>query len=264
NFFPGKLANLGEAVGYPKGDIDPLTATHAELKPYCKRDVEILVKLWEWYFSFLDAHDLGSWGPTLSSQAFQAYRHRFMPYKIWVHNNDSVLAMEREAYKGGRTSVFWRGLRSDGPFYHLDVNSMYPSVMKGNLYPTKWTGFRSRLTVAGLKQAIEAASVVARVRLNTDLPAYPVSSGGHNVYPAGEFDTSLTTPEIRFALGHGHIVKVYDVATYEQAPIFDEYVDLFYKLKAHYKQTDVKPFYLMVKLYLNSLYGKFAQGRIQA
>ena len=261
NFFPGKLANLGEAVGYPKDDVDPLTATQEELKPYCKRDVEILVKLWEWYFEFLEAHDLGSWGPTLSSQAFHAYRHRFMPYSIWMHNNESVLAMEREAYKGGRTSVFWRGLRSDGPFYHLDVNSMYPGVMHGNLYPVKWTGFRSRLTVDGLRRAIRGCSVVARVRLKTDIPVYPVNSGGHNVYPVGEFDTTLTTPEIAFAFERHQIIKVYDVATYEQALIFDDYVDTFYKLKAHYKQTDIKPFYLMVKLYLNSLYGKFAQRK---
>jgi len=87
NFFSGKLAALGETVGFPKLDVDPLTMTEAEGDPYCKRDVEILVKLWEFYYHFLDEHDLGNWGATLPSQAFHAYRHRFMPHKIVIHAN---------------------------------------------------------------------------------------------------------------------------------------------------------------------------------
>jgi len=259
NFFPGSLANLGEAIGFPKDDIDPTTATREEIIPYCKRDVEIMVKAWEWYLGFLDEHDLGNWGVTLPSQAFKAYRHRFMPHEILIHNDPRVLAMEREAYKGGRTSVFYRGTRSDGPFYHLDVNSMYPSVMIDHPYPRKLKHFHHRLTPPELRMMIRNFCVVARVRVKTDIPVFPVSQGGHNVYPVGEFDTTLTTPEVAFGFERGLILKVYEVAQYEQAGIFDDYVRFFYDLKQRYKEEHNRPFYLMVKLYLNSLYGKFGQ-----
>jgi len=62
NFFTGSLASLGAAIGFDKMDVDPLTATEAEADPYCKKDVDILVKLWQEYYTFLDVHDLGRGG----------------------------------------------------------------------------------------------------------------------------------------------------------------------------------------------------------
>ena len=259
NFFTGSLASLGEAIGLHKLDVDPLDMTEAEADPYCKRDVEILVKLWQFYYEFLEVHDLGSWGSTVPSQAFRAYRHRFMPHKIVIHADLDALEIERAAYHGGRTSVFWQGA-SDGEMrYKLDVNSMYPYVMEREQYPAVFYGTRDGLTIEALTKKMERFAVVARVTVNTDIPVYPVKHENHLIYPVGRFDTELSTPEVKFAIEHGHIERVHTVALYEQAPLFGEYVKFFYSLKAHYHETGEGAFYLMCKLYLNALYGKFGQ-----
>ena len=259
NFFSGKLATLGETVGYPKLDVDPLNMTEAEGDPYCKRDVEILVKLWEFYYHFLDDHDLGNWGATLPSQAFHAYRHRFMPHKIVIHANTDALIMEREAYHGGRTSVFWKGASEGRMFYKLDVNSMYPYVMQRESYPTTLYGIREHPKLHEIVLKLKRFAMVARVTLKTDVPVYPLVHKGHLVHPVGRFDTTLTTPEIRYALEHNHLECVHEVALYEHAPIYKAYVEYFYALKVRYKLENNMPFYLMTKLYQNSLYGKAGQ-----
>jgi len=259
NFFQGKLATLGAAIGFPKHDVDPLTAPLELVDPYCKRDVEILVKLWQAYYTFIDEHDLGNWGATLPSQAFKAFRHRFMKHKITIHADEPALEMEREAYHGGRTSAFWTGAANGQQFYKVDVNSMYPYVMAKETYPRQFYGLRGGTDVAGLEKKLKQWLVIARVTIETDEPVYPIMVKGHLVHPVGRFDTVLSTPELRYAIDHGHLERVHEMALYFPAPIFSEYVKFFYGLKDRYRQEGNGTSYLMVKLYLNSLYGKFGQ-----
>jgi len=259
NYFQGTLASLGLALGYPKLDVDPLTATEQEADPYCKRDVEILLKAWQTYYEFLDTHDLGKWGKTLPSQAFNAYRHRFMPKAIHIHDQDETLAIERKAYHGGRTSIFFKGTLSDGPYYYLDVNSMYPYVMEKYSYPRIVHTTKEHATKRQLAQWLKTYLCVADVTVNTDERVYQVRIKNHAVHPIGQFRVTLTTPELKYALRKGHIITVHKVVRYDHAPLFRDYVRFFYALKTQYKGDNQTAFYLMVKLFLNSLYGKFGQ-----
>ena len=259
NYFQGKLANLGDAIGIPKGDVNPLTATEAECDPYCKQDVNIMLKLWQFYYDFLEKHNLGNWGPTLPSQAFHAYRHRFMPHKIVIHGNSEALAMERESYHGGRTSVFFQGVKTGEPFHKLDVNSMYPYIMKEHPFPVRYYAIRTGISLERLREKLNRFDCVARVTLNTDIPVYPVLIANHLIYPVGRFTTTLTTPEVKFALDHNHLEACHRVSLYERAKIFEDYVSEFYRLKVQYTREGNKPFRTLTKLYLNSLYGKFGQ-----
>jgi len=58
-----------------------------------------------------------------------------------------------------------------------------------------------------------------------------------------------------------HLEAVHRLALYRKAPIFREYVDYWYPLKVQYKTEGNALYTRMVKLYLNSLYGKFGQRR---
>jgi len=259
NYFQGKLAVLGAAIGYPKHDVDPLTAPLEKVDPYCKRDVEILVKLWQAYYEFIDQHDLGNWGPTIPSQAFKAFRHRFMNHKITIHADMDALALERRAYHGGRTTAFWQGSRSGETFYKLDVNSMYPFVMASEQYPHQFYALRGSLTIPELRSKLRKWLLVAHVTVNTDEPVYALKTAARLVYPVGRFDTVLTTPELTYALDHEHVEAVHEHALYKGAKIFESYVNYFYPLKNEYRGSGDGAAYLMVKLYLNSLYGKMGQ-----
>jgi len=263
NFFPGALATLGEALGYPKLEVDPLTAPEAEVDPYCRRDCEILQRAWSAYYEFLDEHDLGGWGRTLPSQAFKAFRHRFMRHTVHIHDDPDALEVERSAYHGGRSSVFRQGTFEGGPYYYLDVNSMYPYVMSRYEIPRRFHTLKRDVSLSELRACLRKYACIGEVTLSVDEPVFPVIQRGHAVYPVGTFRTTLSTPELHYLLEHGVVHQVHALARYDAAPFFREYVAYFHPLKAAYRADGNTTFALMVKLYLNGLYGKFGQRASQ-
>lgn len=263
NYFPGALSRWGAAIGVEKMDVNPLTDPIEVVDPYCRRDTEILYILWKRMLDYLDKHDLGCWGPTLPSQAFHAYRHRFMTHPIYIHDNEEVLELEREAYHGGRTSVFYKGQLRDGPYYKLDINSMYPYVMHEHPYPNNLKGVVANMTRRELEAKLKRYSVVVDCEVETEEPVYPIKHKGHLVHPIGRFRTVLTTPEVKYALEKEYLRKVYKAAYYTQEPLFKAYVRFFYGQKVQYADDPGNPYYSFAKLYLNSLYGKFGQRAME-
>jgi len=262
NWWKVSVEALGDMVGYPKLAVDPLSARLDDLIPYCERDVRILYEVWKRWIAFLDEHDLGNFGITISSQALKTYTHRFMPYPIFMHTIDPVIDLERASYRGGRVEPFWIGDWEGEQRYKLDVNSMYPYVMRNNRYPTKlvtrwWKPSKDRIY-----NTLREYLIIAQATLDTDIPAYCMTGKHGAHYPVGEFRTTLTTPELRFALKNGHVQDIGWVAVYEGERIFTEYVNYFYDLKLKYTLERNHPYREMAKYMLNTLYGKFGQRGI--
>jgi hypothetical protein len=263
NLFKGKLAEWGKDLGFPKLQMPDYSAPDSEWWPYCHTDVEIMLRLWAQWFLFLDEHKLGAFKPTLASQAFSAFRHGYMHHSIQIHTVQKAVDLEREGYFGGRTEAFWVGSRADGPFYYVDVNSMYPYVMLTKQYPIRLVGMGESTSISRLSTLLKTRGVIARVSLDVTQPVYPIKSEGKNIYPAGEFTTVLTTPELAYALQRGWITQIDRYATYRIAPIFDSYVTYFYALKQEYGAAGDNLRRNLVKLLLNALYGKFGQRGYQ-
>ena len=259
NWFHCSLKVLGESLGEYKLDADPLTVTGAELSAYCRQDVNILYVAQRTWIQFLDDYDLGNWAMTLPSQALKAFRHRFMNVDLLVHQNDPVTKLERSAYRGGRTSVFWKGVTTGQPFYKVDLNSAYPWAMKHFSSPTRLLFYTDRCSVELLRAWLADRCVVAEVTVQATENCFPVHWRGRNVYPLGKFTTALTTPELNYALARGWIVNVLRAAVYQAEYIFGPYVDHFYGLKSQFGAEHNEPMRYCSKLFLNSLYGKFGQ-----
>lgn len=259
NFFPGTLESLAPLVGLEKLEIDFATVSDEELEVYCRRDVEILLGLWRKWLDFLQIHDLGKWCRTLPSQALGAYRHRFMRHKVLIHDHEAACKLERRAYHGGRVEVLRTGHFEGGPFYKLDVNSMYPYVMRRYPYPAALYRYVEKPTPVYVVQKLKRYRVIADCLVETSNPAFPQSIHGHTCYPVGQFRAVLCTEELRYLLQVGQIHQVYACSYYRGAPLFNEYVDLFYSLKARYDGEDNVAFRVITKGFLNFLYGKFGQ-----
>lgn len=259
NLFAGKLARWGETLGLAKLVMPGREDSQEAWDAYCRRDVEIMVRLWERWFEFLKEHDLGCWRPTIAGQAFGAYRHRFMHHKIWLHDNRAAVELERAAYYGGRSEAFRVGELDVGTVYKLDVNSMYPYVMREYEYPVALKEVIEPADMTDLVKALSKYAVVAEVEIETDEPVYPYHLGRRNVYPIGRFTSTLSTPELNYALEHGHVVGVHKLACYRTRPIFVEFVEYFYGLKVEYDQRGDRLNRSLIKLIMNSLYGKFGQ-----
>jgi len=253
------LKKIGEMLGYPKLDVDPLTAPKEEVKIYCKRDVEILLKFVLYLIHFIEVHDLGNFQETIAKQSFNTFRHRFMNHEIYIHADPVATALERLSYRGGRNEAFYIGEYHDpNGIYYLDVNSMYPYVMKSFEYPIKLIGVVRKPTLEQLKKLMKDYLVIADVLVRVDKPVVGVRKE-KLIFPVGQFRVVLTSPELELVERHGEIIKVYKIAVYEKAPIFKEYVDYFYNLRVKYKQEGNVIMDKFAKIFMNSLYGKFGQ-----
>ncbi|GAI46523.1 unnamed protein product, partial [marine sediment metagenome] len=153
---------------------------------------------------------------------------------------------------------FYLGELNSENYSIVDVNSLYPFVMRSNSYPVKYVTQTKGITTGALRYYLKDKSVIAKVLIDTDEPAYAVRRE-RTIFPVGRFWVTLTTPELKYAFQHNHIVKVEQAVIYEQADIFSSYVDRFYKLRQEFRSAGVAEYVELCKKFLNSLYGKFGQ-----
>jgi len=258
NWFKEALAVTGERIGIPKLKIDFNTCTKEELSVYCRNDVLIEIENFLLFIRFLEGNTISRLCYTKASTAMAAYLFRHYHTSIYIHNNAEAIKLERESYKGGRCECFYIGDLGHEPFYILDVNSLYPYVMCSNMYPVKYKSLLHSVRVSDLHDLVSLFSVVAKVQINTDEPVYAVKDK-RTIFPIGTFETTLCTPELKYALEHNHIKRVIDCVVYEQAEIFSSYVKTMYALRRDFISADVKEYDILCKDLLNSLYGKFGQ-----
>jgi len=106
NIVPYSVQKIGEWLGKPKIKIDFDTCTKAELKRYCKVDVDIIKDFILRWIEFSMRTKMGTFCHTSSAQAFAAFRSRFMKDKIYIHHNKDIIELERNAYFGGRNECY--------------------------------------------------------------------------------------------------------------------------------------------------------------
>lgn len=259
NYWRTTLATLGAEFGIAKMTIDFKTATQSKLSVYCHRDVEILVRVWDYWLRFLDKHDLGDFAITIAGQALRAFRHRFMHDEIGIHNRKDAIRLERESYKGGRCEVWKVGKFTEGPYYKLDINGLYAYVMRKYPTPRKLVKVLVNVNPDYLVKLLEEYQVIADVLLETDEPYYALHLNGFNVFPVGQFRATLTTWETINALEKGHLRGIGEVAIYTPESLFKSFIDYFTPLRQKYKAAGDMARSRMCKDLRNSLYGKFGQ-----
>jgi len=261
NWLEGSVRQWGEMIGLPKLEVDFETSTSDEMCIYCHRDAEITGTVFLEYLNFIRSRDLGGFAVTIGSQALRAYRHRFMEAKILHYDEPQVNEIIRSSYFGGRTECFQIGEIKGRQVVKVDVNSMYPHVMKDNLYPTVFRQWVKDPDLFFLKARLERFSCISHCRVNTTSPAYAFWDGQRLLFPVGRFDAYLCSGSLSYALAHAHIEKVHDALFFEQARLFDSYVDYFYPLKQDFKDSGNRVWEKTVKMFLNQLYGKFGEKR---
>ena len=258
NLWRVPLEKIGEHVGLPKLTMPDPAASREDWDAYGKRDTEIIMEACLNWWRFIRDNDLGGFAPTLAGQAFTAYRHRFMPVKIFCDDKPKALELARQAYLGGRVECFRLG-EYEGRFYHLDVNSMYPSVMAAETYPVSLVGVYSRGTPEQLGDWLDRYRIIADVTITTRTPCYPQVLGGRLCFPTGRLRVQLSSPELEYALAHDHLKQIHAMAIYKAARPFRDFVEFFYaeRLAAAARGDDASKWF--IRILLNSLYGKFGQ-----
>jgi DNA polymerase family B len=258
NWWRMPLAAIGDSLDLPKLKMPGPKAGRRAWDIYARNDVEIIRRAVREWLAFLQAYDLGNFGPTLASQAIRAFRHRFMDHKILIDDDIEALQLARDALHGGRTEAFRIG-RINGPVYCLDVNSMYPAVMADGEFPTVLRLHARNPTHEELNRWLESYCVVARVCLTTSRRRYAAVANDKLLFPIGRLRLALTTPDLRDAIAHGEVESIDEASVYERAPIFSRFVREIYALRQDAMGKGERVRVWLLKILLNSLYGKFAQ-----
>lgn len=286
NYFRMSLKALGESIGSYKlempvkpGTFDDSvekwlsdstefqgmpdwTVSLETWEEYNKQDVQILIDAMRQYMDFIKLHDLGPFQMTQASQSFTAYRHRFMQKEsVLIDDDEKALATARKAYSGGRVEAYAKVHIEGETTYKLDINSMYPFVMQAKTFPSVLRSHWKNVSIEEYETKIRPNyKACAYVKVDTDEPVYPKRMDGKLVFPVGRFFTYLSTPEIDYALDHGHLKEFIHVAFYQHAPLFKSFVDYFYTLRLAAKKRGDEKESFFLKILMNSLYGKFGQN----
>lgn len=204
---------------------------------------------------------------TIASTAMNLYRRRYIPFTIYKESIECK-EMIYKAYYGGRTEAFQRGkLGHYGDiFYYYDFNSLYPSCML-NKYPLPSSARYTEQTSEKLIQKYEGISEVRITREYMKYPLLPYRKNGKLIFPCSlrGFKGYYTHIELREALKLGYKIKrVYKTLYYTKTFYpFREYVRDLYKKRLEYQKQGNEMKSLIIKLLLNSLYGKFAMKNVQ-
>ena len=280
NYYRVPLSDLAKQHGLTKGATLPEDASLAVCEEYCRNDVEILQRSMVALMDFVRRHDLGVWKATIAGQSYAAFRHRFMDHSILPHNDTDARSHERSCYYGGEVGVYFVGrvvpdlLQEpipprepivlpaaviQGPIYHLDINSLYPSVMVDGLYPTQLVDIRQSAFVCDVLRLPRGVDASAKCILNAKSRPYPIRNRKQLYFGLGRMVTWLCGPELQASCRSGDVESIEDVHIYCTQPIFRSYVKELYSLRLKYASEGNKPFEAVCKTMLNSLYGKFGQ-----
>ena len=225
---------------------------------YCFQDCISLYQVLTTFNSLIfDMYQLNiSNFPTLPSLAFGIYRCKYLQeIKIPLISGEMFDDI-RKGYTGGHTDVY-------KPFgkniYRYDVNSLYPFVMSKFPMPVgNITYFEGDILKLDNKAfGFFEVEVSAPDNLNRPLLQTKVKTSGglRTVAALGKWKDMVFSEEMNKYLEYGYSFKVIRGYLFEQGFIFNDYVNDLYKIKQ--AESKDSPMYLISKLLMNSLYGRF-------
>lgn len=180
----------------------------------------------------------------------------------WFRDNDYISNFERKAYYGGRVEVFKRGEQMT---YGYDVNSMYLSIMRNNLFPDPITMQHFPMGHQDWRHYFEKYLGIWEVTVcsppGTNIGALPFRLKGKLIFPRGVFRGTWTSVELKEAESLGYeILEIHEFVIYRKChKYFTGYCDFIWQKRLEYRQKGNKGMDQVIKKLGNSLYGKFAQ-----
>ncbi len=254
NIYKASVKDIGEKMGYPKLEL----GSNLESKggytqkdvEYCFRDCEIV-----WFALYKIFEESGAIKITQASLSLNLFRTKFLGWGIKHNENVSVFW---ETYYGGRCEAFVLG---DVEAQVIDVNSMYPAIMRSIQFPDpSKICEEKKCSIKRLPMLLSSfeGCINATVTHEKNWMGYlPVKRENKLIFPVGTFSGWWNFNEFKFALDAG-VIEVNQINEIFYAPRiespFKNYVDSLYAQRL--SSTDDLEIE-RIKIFMNSLYGKF-------
>jgi len=230
-----------------------------EMWDYNIRDTEITYRFMKWLIPAMES--LGAtFKMTIASTSMSLFKNKYLGDRQVFGIDREILEELFLGYYGGRTECFVRGKVENLNYY--DFNSLYPSVMKRYEFPDPNS---MRISTKDDQRYFMNCEGVTKVSVEvpkTHIPFLPMREDKKLTFPIGTFTGYYSNAELRYAKTLGvKILKVHKSIYYlMKCRPFKEFVDDLYALRQKYqKQVPYNPMEKVVKLLMNSLYGKFAE-----
>nr|YP_009493062.1 DNA-directed RNA polymerase [Ganoderma tsugae]AWJ63857.1 DNA-directed RNA polymerase [Ganoderma tsugae] len=201
--------------------------------------------------------------PTISSLAFGILKSNFLTEDTICILDGTIFDYIQSGYRGGYVEVF-KPYGQDITGY--EVRSLYPFIMGFTPMPIgQPTAFKGDILRA-YPEILHDDSKYLFLKLEVECPStmekpfllHRLRKGQvwHTVAPTGKWTGIYTGVEYRRALELGYKLKIIDGLMFNAKFIFREYVSALYDIKLNSEKGS--PRYIIAKLLLNSLYGRFA------
>lgn len=216
-----------------------------EIRAYLKDDC---IFLYEIVAEFIESFGLNL---TLASSALKYWKKHFQK-KANLKGTRWFYDEFKKYYYGGRVECFTKGEINEN-FVSIDINSAYPYAMLSEHVFGYGVDYQTEIPKENPERAFYTVDAISR-------GAFPFREKSGLTFPNdGEIRRySVTGWELMAAIETGtvDILNYVEIAVFRESINFKGYVNHFYELKKESKNKD-KAKYLMAKLFLNSLYGKF-------
>jgi len=263
NYSPLSVQDMGKIISVDKlekpaclGNKPGSMAEWDQMRQYNIRDSVISRK----YMEFLDKsfRDLGVRPKlTIASTSKRLFQNKYLKEEYTRMDADIILDLFN-GYYGGRCEVFSRGKFKD--LVQYDINSMYPYVMRKFSYPDPNS---VRVIDGSHPEYINQYPGLSLVTVEApymDYPLLPFRLDKKLLFPYGRFTSWQSHIELKEAFKLGYrITKIHKMIYFNKTcEPFKDFVDDLYAKRIMY-QKDNNPMQYVVKILLNSLYGKFGE-----
>ena len=257
NYFRAALENLAELLNEEKENVNeyayPIVIWNDNLKTNGKvrvqKDTEILYRVLE---KFINNEDFNI-SYTLAGSSLKTFKMKYLKTPIIFPKSISDITLQ--AYSGGIVMPY--KLVKHKQLYYYDINSLYPYVMKNNLYSVKYKGKLTnyRYIYDDIKNKAYNYLVKVKYEIKDWSPIY--ENYDNSLIPFLENEKWITGNELYELYINNANILIEEIHHFKNDDIFSEFVDYFYNKRMHSEKYE-KFFY---KIFLNSLYGKFGQHR---
>ena len=226
------------AVFYARAELDNLSRAVRDWIELCTTHSQVPVQ------GSIGAQAWTDWRATSQAQE-----------SVWVYLDADLRQYCRQAYFGGYCRAMQRG-DFEGSYAMVDITSSYPHVMLRRTYPKDLHAWVYDLGFGDAVEWMHDGCIIADCELDTDEPIYPIRSFGRIAYPLGRVRTHLCTDSIRYALDRGHLVHIHSAQLWTGCRPFGDWVERWWGVRHWCGLNDLPRQRSMVKLMLNSLYGR--------
>ena len=283
NYFDMPLADIAKSFGIGCAGDESLSVSGDGVRQRLEYECAAIVAAMTGTISAWKAGDRGNWQPTAARLAWSNFRHEYVEtdkevkerkakerlgidcsirakYSIDTVDERHDREFQRRSFYGGRCSHWFRG-QYDGAVFKVDVTGLYPSIMRGGLFPTSVKAVGQDDGFRPIGPPLHASDSIGEVEVwgCADLPLRAVD--GRIEYPQGIFRTVLAGPELEYAWRNNRIRQWFRWVEFQCEPIFARYVEYWQAIRTQATESGNVAESLLAKTCMNCLFGVFAKRR---